>query len=73
MNDLLIVEIWDLFREYADKKQLSVIAEKYLDILSENGVSEQNLENALGHDDDLDEAIKSLLDIGDSDGYDYDE
>lgn len=73
MNELLIVEIWDLFREYADKKQLSVISEKYLDILSENGVSEQHLENALGHDDDLDEAIKTLLDIDDTDDYDYDE
>jgi hypothetical protein len=75
MNELLIVEVWELFREYADKKQLSVIAEKYIDILGENGVSEQNLETALGHDDDLDDAIKAALDIDETndDDYDYDE
>jgi hypothetical protein len=72
MNEILLVEIWDLLREYADKKQLSVLAEKYVDILGENGVSEQNLENALGHDEDLDEAIKSVLDLEEPEDYDND-
>lgn len=72
MNEILLVEIWDLLREYADKKQLSVLAEKYVGILGENGVSEQNLENALGHDEDLDEAIKSVLDLEEPEDYDND-
>ena len=73
MNEELIVEIWHLIREYSDKKQLGIIAEKYVDVLSENGATEQNLENALGNDDDLDDAIKILLDIDlDDDNYDDD-
>mgnify|MGYP003349436734 CR=1 FL=1 len=73
MNEELIVEVWHLIREYSDKKQLGIIAEKFVDVLSENGVSEQSLENSLGNDDDLDEAIKILLDIDLDDDDDYDD
>lgn len=73
MNDSLVVEMWDLIKEYADKKQLSVIAEKYLNVLSDHGVREQDLEGALGHDDDLDDAIKELLEIDDEVDYDDDD
>jgi hypothetical protein len=74
MNESLVVEMWDLLKEYSDKKQLSVIAEKYVNVLSDHGVRDQDLENALGHDDDLDDAIKELLELDDSDDYndDYD-
>jgi len=72
MNEELIVEIWHMIREYSDKKQLGVIAEKYIDILSENGVSEQHIENSLGNDDDLDEAIRIALDIEEPEDYDDD-
>jgi poly-D-alanine transfer protein DltD len=73
MNESLVVEMWDLIKEYADKKQLSVIAEKYLNVLSDHGVREQDLESALGHDDDLDDAIKELLEIDDEVDYDEDD
>jgi hypothetical protein len=71
----MIVEVWDLIREYSDKKQYSVIAEKYVNVLGEHGASDKDLENALGHDEDLDAAIKELLEIdADSDDdYDYDD
>lgn len=74
MNESLVVEMWDLLKEYSDKKQLSVIAEKYVNVLSDHGVRDQDLENALGHDDDLDDAIRELLELDDSDDYedDYD-
>jgi hypothetical protein len=77
MNESLIVEMWDLLKEYGDKKHLSIVAEKYVDLLSDHGATDQNLSEALGHDDLLDEAIKTMLDIEDSeddeDDYDYDE
>ena len=72
MNEELIVEIWHLIREYSDKKQLAVIAEKYVDILSENGATEPNLENSLGNDDDLDAAIRIALDLEEPEDYDND-
>ena len=78
MNESLVVEMWDLLKEYSDKKQLSVIAEKYVNVLTDNGVRDQELENALGHDDDLDDAIKEILELTDDDDefeddYDYDD
>lgn len=73
MNESLVVEMWDLIKEYSDKKQLSVIAEKYVNVLSDHGVRDQELENALGHDDDLDDAIKELLELSDDDDYEEDQ
>lgn len=63
MNESLIVEMWDLFKDYTDKKQRPVIAEKYVQLVSDHGASDRDLEHVLGHDDDLDDAIKDLLDI----------
>jgi hypothetical protein len=71
MNEASIVEIWDIIKDYCDKKQMNIIAEKFVDVLSENGFSDNNLENLLGNDDDLDDAIKNLLDIGDDETEDF--
>ena len=74
MNEAIIVEIWSLLKEYSDKKQITSIATKFVDLLSENGVRENEIESALGHDDDLDDAIKEMLMIEDEDdSYDYDD
>lgn len=74
MNEAIIVEMWNLLKEYSDKKQITSIATKFVDLLSENGVRENEIESALGHDDDLDDAIKEMLMIEDEDdSYDYDD
>jgi len=73
MNEALIVELWDLIREYSDKKQISIIAEKYVELLSDHGARDNDIRDALGHDDSLDEAIKIVLDIEDEDDYDQDD
>ena len=74
MNEAIIVEMWNLLKEYSDKKQITSIATKFVDLLSENGVRENEIESALGHDDDLDDAIKEMLMIEDEDNsYDYDD
>lgn len=67
MNEAIIVEMWNLLKEYSDKKQITSIATKFVDLLSENGVRENEIESALGHDDDLDDAIKEMLMIEDED------
>lgn len=72
MNESLIVELWDLLKEYGDKKQMTIIAERFVDVLSDHGATEQNLEDVLGHDDLLDYAIRELLDIED-DHYEEDQ
>lgn len=73
MNESLIVEMWDLFKDYTDKKHHTVIAEKYVVLLSDHGASDRDLESVLGHDDALDYALKDFLDIKSYEEDNYDD
>ena len=68
MNEEQISDVWTLFKEYIDKKQIEVIAEKYIDLLADYGISDETLKDCIGVDANLDEAISYYLDI-DSDIY----
>jgi hypothetical protein len=72
MNEEQIADIWTLFKVYLDKKQIEVIAEKYVDLIADYGVSDQTLKEAIGVDADLDSAIGYYLEI-DADAYVDDE
>lgn len=65
MNASLIVEMWDLFKDYTDKKHQPVIAEKYIQLVTDHGATDRDLHNVLGHNDDLDDAIKEMIDLDD--------
>ena len=67
MNASLIVEMWDLFADYTDKKHRPVIAEKYVQLVTDHGATDRDLQNVLGHDDDLDGAIKDMVELEDDD------
>lgn len=71
MNEQQIGDIWTLFKEYVDKKQVEVVAEKFIDLLADYGVEDHVFKESLGVDADLDAAIGYYLDI-DAD-IDYDE
>jgi len=75
MNDNQIADVWLLFKEYIDKKEVAAIAEKYVDLLADYGVKDKVLEGARGADADLDHAIEYYLeeDTEDLDGYDEEE
>ena len=61
-----IVELWNFFKEYMDRKQpMDLIAGKFVDLLADHGVEDDDLKDALGADDDLDKAIQYFLEIGD--------
>ena len=72
MNESQIVEIWTLFKEYVDKKNVDIAAERFIDLLADYGVGDDTLTSALGTDGALDQAINYYLDI-DEDLDDYDE
>ena len=72
MNEEKIVDIWTLFKEYVDKKQVEVVAEKFIDLMADYGVSDEILKESLGVDSALDEAIYYYLDL-DTEDYDVDE
>jgi hypothetical protein len=79
MNENQIADIWLLFKEYADKKAVESLAERYVDLLADHGLSDKVLKEAIGFDDDLDEAIEYYLDqdseesLEEEDNWDYDE
>ncbi len=72
MESNQIVDTWMLFKEYLEKKQIELVAEKFVDMLADYGVEEEQLMDALGSDSVLDEAIRYYLDIDDN-IKDYDE
>ena len=64
------VDVWNLFKEYVDKKQVELVAEKYVDLLADHGVDDQQMKELLGNDNHLDEAIGYYLDEDEQDTYD---
>jgi len=73
MNENQIADIWMLFKEYVDKKLLDVMAERYIDLLADHGVSDRTLASATGVDEDLDAAIEYYLDEGAEEEEDFEE
>ena len=75
MNEEHISDIWTMFKEYVDKKQMDLIAEKYVDLLADYGVSDETFKEVIGTDSYLDEAISYYLDLDnvDDDDEEWDE
>lgn len=81
MNENQIADIWMLFKEYIDKKTQEIVAERYVDLLADHGISDRLLEATTGVDDVLDDAIFYYLDEDaedeedsvEEDNWDYDE
>mgnify|MGYP000459720437 CR=1 FL=1 len=67
MNEEQVADIWMMFKEYCDKKQIELVAEKYIDLLADYGIGDDTLKEVIGTDNDLDNAVSYYLDI-DADG-----
>ena len=72
MNEAQIADVWNLFKEYLDKKQVELAAEKFVDLLADYGVDDITFKELLGNDKYLDYAINYYLDL-DVDDDDYEE
>lgn len=70
MNESQIVEVWQLFKEYIDKKNIDVAAERFVDLLADYGTGDDTMTAAIGSDVVLDHAINYYLDL-DEDEDDY--
>lgn len=73
LNESQIGDIWLLFADYIDKKQLEVAAERYVDLLADYGVSDRIMQSAMGVDGVLDQAIEYYLDEDNDEDEDYKE
>ena len=74
MEESLIMEVWDTFREYVPEKNREMAANQYVDFLLGKDVETSVLEGLLGYDPHLDEAIKTALEDegGNAEEEDYD-
>jgi hypothetical protein len=73
LNETQIADVWILFSEFLDKKQVDLAAERYVELLADYGVTDRILEGATGNDDILDRAIEFYLDDPDNADDDYEE
>ena len=79
MDDTMIIDIWDTFKEYIPEKNKDTAANHYVDYLLGKDVEPGALESFVGYDPHLDEAIKSVIeeeaeyDDYNEDGYEEDE
>ena len=63
MDDRQIADVWMLFKEYIEKKQIDIAAEQYVDLLADYGVEDEDFKNIMGTDAVLDQAISYYLEL----------
>jgi len=63
MDETHIADIWMMFKEYIDKKQLEIAAERYVDLLADYGVEDEEFTAVVGSDAVLDHAISYYLEL----------
>lgn len=71
MNENMIADVWNLFKNFLDKKTIELAAEKYIDLLADYGVDDLTLKEVKDVDQFLDDAITYYL--GDSVDIDADD
>jgi hypothetical protein len=79
MEEDLIIEVWDVFREYISDKNKEIAANQYVDFLLGKDVELSTLEGLMGYDSHLDNAIelvvneeKEEIDPDEEDNWDFD-
>ena len=75
LNETQVGDVWLMFVEYMDKKQLETVAERYIDMLADFGVPDKVFKDATGVDEILHQAIGYYLneDEVEEDDEDYGE
>tara|TARA_B100001287_G_scaffold238423_1_gene211874 strand:- start:15719 stop:15949 length:231 start_codon:yes stop_codon:yes gene_type:complete len=63
MNEDFVAELWNLFKEYLDKKHNEMAAERFVDMLVDYGMADDQLRELLGQDKILDFAIQYYLEM----------
>lgn len=73
MEEDLIIEVWDIFKEYISDKNKDTAANHFVDFLLGKDVEQSVLEAVTGYDPHLDDAIKLVLDDASDNDGDFDE
>jgi hypothetical protein len=62
MEEQLIIEVWDTFRDYIPEKSREIAASQFVDFLVGKDVELSVFESLMGYDPHLDSAIQVTLD-----------
>lgn len=62
MEEQLIIEVWDTFRDYIPEKSRDIAASQFVDFLVSKDVEVATFESLMGYDAYLDTAIEATLD-----------
>jgi len=74
MDEELIIEVWETFKEYIPEKTRETAATQFLEFLQSKDVDDETLEGLKGYDRHLDSAIDLILgEEGEEDDEDYDD
>jgi hypothetical protein len=74
MEEDLIIEVWDVFKEYISDKNKETAANHFVDMLIGKDVEASTLKSLVGYDSYLDDAIQlALADEEADDDFDEDD
>jgi len=73
MEEDLIIEIWDVFKEYISEKNKDTAANHFVDFLLGKDVETDVLKSLVGYDAALDDAIELVIDEVEPDDYEDDD
>jgi hypothetical protein len=73
MEEDLIIELWDVFKEYIPDKNKETAANHFVDFLLGKDVSQSVLEALLSYDPHLDDAINLVIENEEEESGDADD
>jgi hypothetical protein len=73
MEEDLIIELWDVFKEYIPDKNKETAANHFVDFLLGKDVSQSVLEALLSYDPHLDDAINLVIENEEEESDDADD
>ena len=73
MEEQLIIDVWDTFKDYVPEKLRDTAASQYVDFLIGQDVDTETLEGLKGYDSHLDQAIELVIEDNDEENFEDDE
>lgn len=72
MDDQLIIEIWETFKDFIPEKTRDTAAIQFVDFLQSRDIDDDTLKSLLGYDSSLDNAVE-LIQIEEDQEEEFDE
>ena len=67
----MLIDMWGLVKAYVNAKERDIVAIKFVDIALDNGIVEGELKELIGLDDELDTAVREILESDEEESDEY--